>query len=469
MDAPVLHAGAAPSYDSAIGRGDVIAARIDRLIVAIDAALAAQVNAILNAPRFREMEGRWHALARLLDQIDSEQVTLRLLDVNWRVLSRDLERAVEFDQSHLYRLVYDGEFGMPGGLPFGLIVADYHVSARTDPERGDQVDTLQSLAGVAAAAFCPVILGTAPDLLGVNRFDELRATSDLAELRLGRHTERDLRRWTTLRQREDSRFLGIVAPDLVLRSPYRRYDAERADQFTFDEGPENPLFVNAAFAFASTVIATFQESGWFAAIRGAYQDEEGGGRVPAFGSYDFETDGHGISAQAPVRIRFTAAQENALIERGIVPLSALFLEPQAVFNANPSVHQPPTYETPVANENARLGAMLQYVLCTSRFAHYLKVMMRDEIGSAADPATIEYRLNSWLREYCLGNDDAAASLKAQYPLRDAGVTVNAVPGKPGCYAATIRLQPHFQLDDIATTFHLISEAPRAADLEKGVS
>ncbi|WP_227271922.1 type VI secretion system contractile sheath large subunit [Roseobacter weihaiensis] len=460
MTAPVRDIGAV--IDREFGEGPAhraLAARIDRLIVALDAALTRQVNMILHHPDFRAMEARWRALDRLVDQAQSgpERVLIRVLNVSWSALLRDLERAVDFDQSHIYQLIYDGEFGMPGGLPFGLIVGDYEVSAATDRTRGDQVEGLGRLSGVAAASFCPVILGAAPDLLGVDDFADIPPYADLTEPRVGRQSQGDAIRWDALRQRDDTRFIGLVAPRVALRRAYRRYEVTRTDGFTFDEAASRPLFVSGAFAFASTVIAAFHDTGWYAAIRGAFQDESGGGRVPGFGAYDFGTDRHRLSAQPPVQTRFTSAQEDALIARGIVPLTALYLEPEAVFTANPSLHRPESYDSPVANENARIGAMLQYVLCASRFAHYLKVMMRDAVGTVADARTIENDLSEWLRGYCLGNDDADQDLKAAYPLRDGSVSVSPVSGRPGVYAATVRLQPHFQLDDVSTSFHLISE------------
>lgn len=455
--------------------GAHVAARIDRLILEIDAALTRQLNVILAAPEFQAMEARWLALDRVLTAAGRDgQVIVRVLDASWRTVSRDLDRAVEFDQSHLHRLIYDGEFGMPGGLPFGVLIGDYQVSAATDRARGDQVEALSRIAAVAAAAFCPILLGAAPDLLGVDDYAQIAPHTDLTEPRqngaaptrgradLGAH--RAQIRWNTLRARDDARFIGLIAPQIVLRAPRKRLPFTRADGFTFDEDPRRVLAVAGSFAFATTLVAAFRSSGWFAAIRGAVQDEDGGGRVTGWPGHDLGTDSHGLSVQAPATLRLTAVQEEALIARGIVPLSTLPLTDEAVFNANPSLHLPARYDTAGATENARISAMLQYVLCTSRFAHYLKVMMRDAVGSVAPPAMVQSRLNDWLRGYCLGNDDADAHLKAEYPLRNAGVQVNPIPGKPGAFAAKIHLQPHFQLDDISTSFHLVSEAP--AGLER---
>jgi type VI secretion system protein ImpD len=460
MNTSTSYVGVSCADDAGSDRFRTLAARIDRLIAAIDAALTRQVNVILHAPAFKEMEARWHALRLLVDLAGTGRgVVVRVLDASWTDLGRSLERATDFDQSHLFRLIYDGEFGMPGGLPFGLLVGDYVVSQATDRARGDQVEVLRRLSSVAAAAFCPMIMGAAPETLGYEAFSLIGAESDIEPAPRRNTPDPDRRRWESLRQAEDTRFLGLVAQRVLVRSPYHRYQLARADGFSFDETRDRPLFANGAFAFATTVIAAFLDSGWFAAIRGAYQDAPGGGRAVGFRPHEFGTDFHGLSAQSPIEFRPTAAQEETMIERGLIPLSALYLDPEPVFNANPSLHAPQKYDTEIATQNARLASMLQYVLCTSRFAHYLKVIMRNEIGSVADPSSLQARLSNWLRDYCLGNDDASQDLKAQYPLRDAGVEVSAIVGKPGSYACTVRLQPHFQLDDISTSFHLIAEAP----------
>lgn len=470
MAAPTTDVGAVFGRLPRSDFGDVLAARAERLIVAIDKALTEQVNAIFHAPEFAAMEARWRALAQLVDHAScSEGVIIRILDMSWKELSRNLESAIDYDQSHLFRLVYDEEFGMPGGLPFGLIVGDYAVSGLVDRARGDQVETLRRLAATGAAAFCPILVGAAPDLLGLSKFSELRAETDLSEPRGMQDADATRIRWNALRDEEDTRFLGIVAPRLIIRAPYRRYSDSRTDGFTFDEDPDRLLMCNGAFAFASTVISAYVDSGWFAAIRGALQDADGGGRVTTVPPYDFKTERHSLSAQPPVEARITAAQETSLIDRGIIPISTLYLEPSAIFNANPSLHRPASYSTAIANQNARLAAMLQYVLCTSRFAHYLRVIMREEIGAVADPRKIETQLSDWLREYCLGNDNASQDLKAQFPLRDSGVQVSAVAGRPGVYACTVRLQPHFQLDDISTSFHLVTETNSAQKSERNIA
>ncbi|WP_299969560.1 type VI secretion system contractile sheath large subunit [uncultured Roseobacter sp.] len=437
-------------------RHRAVFAQIDRVIAIIDAAITRQAEQILRHAAFVQLEARWRGLALLVSRTGpDETVRVRLLNASWPVVARDLERAADFDQSHLHKLVYDNEFGMPGGLPFGLLLCDYTLSHRAKTGSADPVEAARRLASVAAASFCPAIARAGREILGLSDRDD--AVVDLPDARMIARDDPAYSRWQTLRQEEDTRFLGLVAPDLLLPRP-TDYTVPRG--FTISPSGSDPIRLNGAFGLAVAVVDAYRESGWFAAIRGAYQDAKGGGRVGGLQPVDFHSDRHGLSAQTPVSRRLTGPQEEMMVQLGVVPLSTLYMDADPVFNTLPSVHAPRVYDTSIATQNARLAAMLHYMLCTSRFAHYLKVMMRDEVGTIADPSVLEHRLDSWLRGYCLGNDDAGDELKAQYPLRDAGVRVQPLPGRPGCFGCTIRLQPHFQLDDVSTSFHLVAETSK---------
>ena len=434
--------------------------QVHRVIAMIDDALNRQVNAILHHPEFQAMEARWRGLAMLVHHTgQSDDVKIKLLSVSWPQLSRHLERTTDFDQSHLFELVYSREFGMPGGEPFGLLIGDYELSPQ-DPSGGDTIGALTQIGMAAAAAFCPFIAAASPQTIGLQHFDELNRVQDFSWLAY----DPTRIRWNGLRARDDSRFLGLVAPRILMRSPYKAFARERNDQFPFRESiaadGSTLLWGNGAFAFAMIVIRNFIESGWFADIRGVTQDAVDGGMLSAqeLAPYDLGTESHGLSQQAPVEIRLTNTQEQQLCELGIVPVATTYLSSSVIFNSNQSLHAPPHYSSEQARQNARIAAMLQYVLCASRFSHYLKVIMRDEIGRLADTASIERKLNDWLSSYTLGNDDADVPLRVRFPLRSAGITVDEIPGKPGMFACTVRLQPHFQLDDVSTSFHLIAEA-----------
>jgi len=438
--------------------------RADQLIALIDEALNRQVNAILHHPDFQAMEARWRGLSMLVrESAHSDEVKVKLLSFGWRELSRSMERATDFDQSHLFELVYNREFGMPGGEPFGMLVGDYHFSP-TEPREGDAVSALTQLGMVAAAAFCPFVAGASPRAIGIEEFGELNRVQDFSWLA----NEPTRLRWNGMRARDDSRFLGLIAPRVLMRAPHQPFARRRDDGFPFRESMEadgsSLLWGNAAFAFATVVIRNFIESGWFADIRGVTQGEVDGGMLSTseLAPYDFGTESEGLSAQPPVETRLTSVQEQQFCELGLVPVGTTYLSGSVIFNSNQSLHAPPHYANEHASQNARLAAMLQYVLCASRFSHYLKVILRDEIGQLSDAIAIQRKLEDWLTSYTLGNDDADLSLRARFPLRSAGVTVHEVPGKPGTFSCTVRLQPHFQLDDVSTSFHLIAETANAA-------
>ncbi|TWF50066.1 type VI secretion system contractile sheath large subunit [Neorhizobium alkalisoli] len=439
--------------------------RADQLIALIDGALNRQVNEILHHADFQAMEARWRGLAMLVRESGrSGDVKIKLLSFSWRELARSMERAADFDQSHLFELVYSREFGMPGGEPFGLLVGDYHF-APTQPAEGDAISTLVQLGMVAAAAFCPFVAGASPQAIGLEEFDELNRVQDFSWLA----DDPKRLRWNGLRARDDSRFLGLVAPRILMRSPHEPFDRRRDDGFPFRESiaadGSSLLWGNGVFAFATVVIRNFIESGWFADIRGVSQNAIDGGMLSTaeLSPYDFGTESNGLSAQAPVEIRLTSVQEQQFCDLGLIPVATTYLSASAIFNSNQSLHAPPHYSNEHARQNARLAAMLQYVLCASRFSHYLKVIMRDEIGQLSDAISIQRKLEDWLTGYTLGNDDADLSLRTRFPLRSAGISVHEIPGKPGTFSCTVRLQPHFQLDDVSTSFHLIAETANAAE------
>ena len=434
-------------------------AAAERLIALIDAEVSRQLDAILHAPQFQSLEASWRSLA-LLARVTGQarQVRLRVLDVTWNEICRDLDQAVEFDQSHLFRLIYSDGVGTPGGQPFGLIVGDYEVSHRTAvPRASDDVAALRGLASIAAASFCPVVLAASPLLLGLDRFGDISAGLDFGDAFEGLAYAR----WRALRQQEDTRFLGLFMPRVLLRHRWEPDSRRRIDGFRYAEDPgangEGLLWGSAAFVFAVAVIRRFDESGWFADLRGAPQDRVAGGLVHELPPHLFATDAHGLAAQPPLEMRLSGVQEQTLSELGLVPLSSAPYTTSLLFNSNASLHAPPAFDRAEATWNARISSMLQYMLCVSRFAHFLLMMMRDRVGSYAGASDVQRQLNAWLAAYCLGSDGAADEMRARFPLRDAGVDVHEIPGRPGALGCTIRLQPHFQLDSIATSFRLVTD------------
>ncbi len=438
---------------------------IDRDIAWLDALVSEQTNAILHHPSLQRMEASWRGVRYLVAEAEGQEgIKIRLLNLSWSELCRDLERAIEFDQSQLFSKVYNEEFGMPGGEPYGVLIGDYYVQhRRTRDHPTDDIAAMQGISGVAAAAFSPFIVGCSPAFLGIDSFRELGQPINLKTiLRQPEYT-----RWRSFQDTEDARFVGMTLPRVLMRLPYRD-DGSRIDGFRFHEEVEDPLradylWGNAVYAFAALLIRAYSESAWFAEIRGTPRDRISGGIVDSLPVEWFETDARGIATRISTDVSISEFQERDLADMGLMPLCKVKNTTLSAFYSNQSAQVPKTYTTTVASVNARLSAMLQYILCVSRFAHFIKVIGRDRIGSYATPEECETFLQRWLHQYVIGSDDASPEMKARYPLRDGQIKVHERPGRPGVYACTVHLQPHFQLDDIVSAFKLVTElAPRSA-------
>lgn len=431
---------------------------IDRDIAAIDAMLSEQVDAILHHARLRKLEGTWRGVAWLTDSAElSNRLKIKILNVGWPEICRDLERAIEFDQSQMFRKVYEEEFGTPGGEPYGLLVVDHEVRHRPSAEfRTDDVSALAALSGVAAAAFSPVIIGASPALLEVDRFTDLATSIDLAApLRNADHA-----RWRSLASRADMRFVGITLPHVLARQPWQD-DGTRADGFRYREhAPTNEqrVWMNASYTFASVVARAFAHFAWPADVRGVETDRVGGGLVTGLPLEPFSTDPDTVWVRNPVEIVLTDRQERSLLDAGLMPLSAVPYSEELAFGAVRSLQVPQRYQGSTANAadaNARLSTQINSILCASRFAHHLKMKGRHMVGSFKTAGEIERFLQAWLTQYVNGNLAASGDSRARFPLVAGRVTVNEMPGRPGSFGCVVQLQPHYQLDDIAASFQLV--------------
>ena len=429
---------------------------LDRYIARIDELICEQVNAILHAPAFQRLEAGWRSLKYLAEAADGTPLAkIRVLSVSWNEVVRDLDRASDFDSSMLYEKIYTQEFGTLGGEPFGMLVGNYEVQHRPGPDHPtDDVTALKSLGMIAAAAFAPLLLGAAPRLFELSNFRELGRPFDLRAV----FRQVEYQRWQAMREGDDMRFVGIVLPRVLMRLPYKQL-AQREDGFRFSETVHSQkgdhyLWGNAAFAFASVVLRAFANYGWFADLRGAPLDEVRGGIVADLPIESFTTDTRGVATKPSIECALSDTQEKDLADLGFIGLRRIPYTDYSVFYANQSIQAPPRYDRAQANANARLSCMLQYMLCVSRFAHYIKMLGRQFVGSAMTAAECQQYLQNWLMNYCEGSDDAARDTKARYPLREASVEVKETPGKPGAYTCQLFLRPHFQLDDIATGFRL---------------
>lgn len=443
-----------------------VISRLSRDLVRIDTLLNEQVNAIIHHPAFQRLEASWRGLHYLVHRVeDGVAVKIRVLNLTWKELTRDLERALEFDQSQLFRKVYSDEFGTPGGEPYGLLLGDYELRHKPAPDHpSDDTATLAKIAEVAAASFAPFVAAVDPMLFEFADFTELEILQNLP--RIFDHT--DYTKWRALRDTDDARFVGLVMPRVLARLPYTD-DVMRDDQFPFREnvsapGREGYLWGTAVYAFGSVVIRSFAESMWPSSIRGVSRDVEGGGLVVGLPAHHFSANPRPVAPKISTDVLVTDAREKELGELGFIALCQCVDTEMCAFYGNQSLQKPKVFDELAATMNARLSSMLQYMLCVARFAHYLKVLARDKVGSFLTPEECEDYLNKWLRNYVMGSDDAGPEAKARYPLREAKIKVREIPGKPGTFRSEIHLRPHYQLDQMVGSVRLMTELhqPRQA-------
>lgn len=438
---------------------EALARRLNRDVAYLDRLLNRQVNAIIHCEPFQRLEASWRGLRYLVEQVEEGQnVKVRILNLSWRELVKDLERALEFDHSRLFQKVYTEEFGTPGGEPFGVLLGDYEIRHRPEPEYPhDDIGALVAISQVAAAAFAPFIAGVHPSMLELDSFTDLERPLNLA--RTFEHL--NYLKWRAFRRSEDARFVGLTLPRVLLRPPYPDTPS-RADGFRFreevgDPSRRNYLWGTAVHAFGGILIRAFIECGWLADIRGVRRGSAGSGLVTGFPTDSFRTDKPGLIPKCITDVIITDYQEKELGELGFIPLCHCPDTDLAAFYGNQSTQKPEKYDNPLATTNARLSAMLQYMLCVSRFAHYLKVLGRDKVGSFASPSDCESFLQRWLHNYLMADDEAGMEIKAKYPLREARVQVKEQPSKPGSYLVIIHLRPHYQLDQMVSSVRLATE------------
>jgi type VI secretion system ImpC/EvpB family protein len=443
-----------------------LALRLGRDTARIDALLNAQVNAILHHPAFQKLESSWRGLHYLVQQVPTGEVEglkveVRVLNATWKELTGDQKRAMEFDQSQLFRKVYGEEFGMPGGKPFGVLLGDYEIRHRPGPDHPyDDVDTLLGISAVAAAAFAPFVAGVHPSTLDLGDFTDLERPLNLART----FEQPEYLKWRTFRSTDDARFVGLTLPRVLMRLPYED-STSRVDAFRFREEVEEPgrtgyLWGNACWAFGTVLVRAYLRSGWLADIRGVQLADgrpvEAGGVVTGLPAPSVATDSPGTVLKCATDVIITDHQEKGLGDLGFIPLCYCQDTGLSVFYGNQSVQRPQKYDEVPATVNAALSAMLQYMLSVSRFAHYLKVIGRDRVGSFASAAELESCLNKWLLKYASADQSGDAEARARYPLREARVQVRELPGKPGSYACVAHLRPHFQLDQMIAAVKLVT-------------
>jgi len=430
-------------------------AMINARIAQIDHLVSIQLNEILHHPQFQKLEGSWRGLKYLLSQSEtSPMLKIRVMNVSKKDLLRDLQRAPEFDQSALFKKIYEEEFGGFGGDPFAAIIGDYEFG-----KHPEDLELLEKVSNVAGAAHAPFLTAAAPQLMNMESFTQLDQPRDIAKI----FDTTEYAKWKGFRQSDDSRYVGLCVPHVLMRLPYGR-DTAPVDAFNYEEGVDGTdhskyLWGNAAYAMGARLTNAFAQYGWCAAIRGV----EGGGLVEGLPAHTFRTDEGDVALKCPTEIAITDRREKELADQGLIPLVHCKGTDKAAFFSVQSTNKAKLYDTDAANANARLSAQLPYIMATCRFAHYLKAMMRDKIGSFTTREEIQKFLNRWISQYITTDDGATQSVKAKYPLREARVDVEEVKGKPGVYRAVAYLRPHFQLDELTVSLRLVASLPQSAN------
>jgi type VI secretion system protein ImpD len=437
---------------------DIIAA-IERSIAEIDYLINDQLNAIIHHPRFLALESSWRGLWYLAVQADGiKNLKLKYLDISWQEVSRDITRALDFDHSQLFKKIYSAEYGTPGGEPYGAIIGDYEISHKpSTTHKYDDLSTLEGLAQIAAAAFAPFITGAAPEMFGLDDYSTLGNPLNLHSV----FAQQEYIKWRTFRSRPEAQFVGLTLPHILMRLPYRQTPGSHKGLFFYEQvgsrERENYCWGNAAYAFGAILIREFASVGWFGHIRGVPRNQVGGGLVTTLPCDSFASDAPEIACKPLTDVIITDSRERELSELGLIPLCQCYDIPFAAFYSNQSAHKPERKSNREADINARLSAMLQHVLCAARVAHYVKVMIRDKVGSFITAQECESFLRDWLFKYTTGRDDLEWEEQARYPLRDANVSVKDHPKKPGNFVCVIHLRPHYQLDNMVSELELVTE------------
>jgi type VI secretion system protein ImpC len=432
---------------------DLIGSIEDR-ITAIDELLSNQISLIMHAPEFQKKEASWRGLHKLVESSVTENTQIRLLQCTKQDLIKDFKSASDFDQSMLFKCVYESEYGTFGGVPFSAFVGDFQFD--NTPQ---DIELLEQISHVAAAAHAPFLSAIAPSMLSMNDFSDMPRPRDLAKM----FDTTDYSRWRSFRQTDDSRYIGLTLPAVLGRMPYGTKTVA-VETFGFEEHiQENEvgsdyLWINSAYELAGRIVDSFEEYGWCASIRGV----EGGGLVNALPAYNYVSASGERIMQCPTQIAISDRREKELSDLGFIPLVHCKGTDYAAFFAVQSVNKPRLYNSDQANANARLSSQLQYILATSRFAHYLKSIVRDKVGSFMSRSECEEYLQKWIMQYVVASDNAGPETKARYPLREASVEVVEVPGFPGTFRAIAYLKPHFQLEGLSMSLRLVADLPAAA-------
>ena len=428
---------------------------INSRIAEIDRLVSAQMNEIMHHEDFQKLEGSWRGLHHLIkNSLTGPQLKIKVMSVTKKDMLKDFERALEFDQSAMFKKVYEEEYGTFGGAPFGALIGDFEFG-----NHPQDMALLESISQVAAAAHAPFLSAASSGMFGWDTYSEMSEVRDVSKI----FDRTEYMKWRSFRESEDSRYVGLTIPHVLMREPYGAA-TKPTETFRFEEDVDGKdhkkyLWGNAAYALGTRLTEAFSMYGWCVAIRGV----EGGGLVQGLPTHTFSTDEGEVAMKCPTEVAITDRREKEFADNGFIPLVHCKGTDYAAFFGTQSANKAKKYDSDAANANARLSTQLQYIFAVSRFAHYLKSMMRDKIGSFMSRKDCEMFLNQWINNYVTDDDTASPATKAQYPLREARVDVSEIAGKPGCYRAVAFMRPHFQLDELSVSLRLVADLPAPAN------
>lgn len=433
--------------------------KIQMMIDELDATVSTQLAAVMHSPEFQTLEGSWRGLSHLVMNSETGvDLKIRVLNCPKKDLQKDLEKAVEFDQSQIFKKIYESEFGTPGGAPYGALIGDYEFT-----NHPDDINILKNVSGTAAAAFCPFISAASEGMFGLDKWTDLSKPRDLAKI----FDSVEYTQWQSFRNSEDSRFVTLTLPRTLARLPYGA-NTKPIEEFSYEEvaldkkgksiavSHDNYCWMNTAYVMGTKLTDAFSKYGWCTAIRGA----EGGGKVEGLPAHIFTSDDGDADLKCPTEIAITDRREKEISDLGFLPLCHYKDTDYAVFFGAQTTQKPKKYDRPEASANASISARLPYIMATSRFAHFLKVIARDKIGSFMERSDCEAWLDRWIHNYVSADPNPGQEQKARYPLAEAKVEVKEVPGQPGTYNAVAWMRPWLQLEELTTSMRMVARIPK---------
>ncbi|MCA9195321.1 MAG: type VI secretion system contractile sheath large subunit [Planctomycetales bacterium] len=435
---------------------------IQRGIAQIDSVVSKQLAAVMHHEKFQSLEGSWRGLHYLVHESETgEMLKIRLLNCAKKELGKELEKAPEFDQSSIWKAIYENEFGMPGGEPYGLLVGDYQFDHKTP---GD-MDVLEGMSGIAAASFAPFITSPSSKLFGLESWEQLPTIRDLKTS----FDAKEYVKWKSFRDSDDSRYVVMAMPRTLARLPYGS-QTKPVEEFDFEEvdtGPngepiaishDNYCWMNTAYVLAGRMTAAFSETNWCTAIRGA----NSGGKVEGLPTHVVRSPDGDTDIKCPTEVAITDRREKELSDLGFLSLCHYKNTDYSVFFGGQTVQKPKIYDLDAATANAAISARLPYIMASSRIAHYLKVIARDIVGSFKEAEDVQAFLERWIKRYTSADDKPSEETKARYPLRQSQIEVREIPGKPGSYNAIAHLRPWLQMEELSASIRMVASLPKKA-------